>query len=59
MDRKKDPSHEDSVFINCPFDEEYEELFDAVVFAVHDCGFAARCALEARDAGRAIVQMNS
>jgi len=52
MDRKKGPGHEDSVFVNCPFDEEYEELFDAIVFAVHDCGFVARCALEAIDSGR-------
>ncbi len=55
MDRKKGPGCEDSVFVNCPFDEEYEELFDAVVFAVHDCGFVARCALEAFDSGEARI----
>jgi hypothetical protein len=55
MDRKKGPSYEDSVFVNCPFDEEYEELFDAIVFAVHDCGFVARCALEASDSGEARI----
>ena len=55
MDRKKGPSYEDSVFVNCPFDEEYEELFDAVVFAVHDCGFVARCALEPSDSGEARI----
>jgi hypothetical protein len=38
-----------SVFINCPFDTEYGALLDAIVFAVHDCGFIARCALELRD----------
>jgi hypothetical protein len=38
-----------SVFINCPFDAEYGALLDAMVFAVHDCGFIARCALELRD----------
>jgi hypothetical protein len=38
-----------SVFINCPFDTEYGALLDAIVFAVHDCGFIARCALEIRD----------
>jgi len=35
-----------SVFITCPFDQEYKKLFDALVFAVHDCGFYVRCALE-------------
>lgn len=44
-------SYEDSVFINCPFDPEYQEIFRALVFTVHDCGFLARCALEVDDAG--------
>ena len=39
----------DNVFINCPFDSAYKPLFDAIVFAVHDCGFVARCALEEED----------
>lgn len=38
--------YNDNVFINCPFDSAYKPLFDAIVFAVHDCGFVARCALE-------------
>ena len=38
-----------SVFINCPFDTAYGALLDAIVFAVHDCGFLARCALEVQD----------
>lgn len=42
-------SYDDQVFINCPFDGEYRPLFEALVFAVHDCGFVARCALEAED----------
>lgn len=45
------PSYGESVFVNCPFDREYAALFDAVVFAVHDCGFVARCALELPDSG--------
>ena len=43
------PRYTESVFINCPFDTEYGALLDAIVFAVHDCGFVARCALELRD----------
>lgn len=40
-----------NVFINCPFDDEYASFFDAIVFAIHDCGFIARCAKEVRDSG--------
>lgn len=48
--RRSQPSrYSASVFINCPFDTEYGALLDAIVFAVHDCGFIARCALELRD----------
>jgi hypothetical protein len=41
----------ENVFINCPFDPAYEVIFRAVVFAVHDCGFRARSALEVQDDG--------
>ena len=40
-------SYENSVFINCPFDGHYKRIFDAIVFAVYDCGFIPRSALEA------------
>ena len=40
-----------NVFVNCPFDDAYRPTFEAVVFAVHDCGFVARCALEEEDSG--------
>src|SRR5260370_38030969 len=39
-----DPSK--SVFINCPFDGEYSDLFEAIVFAAVCCGFVPRSALE-------------
>jgi hypothetical protein len=35
-----------SVFINCPFDDDYSVLFDAIVFASVCCGFLPRSALE-------------
>lgn len=38
------------VFINCPFDKSYKPLFQAILFAVYDLGFVARCALEIDDA---------
>ena len=44
--------YNDNVFLNCPFDSDYKQLFDAMVFAVHDCGFIARCALEEGDASQ-------
>ncbi|HET7464833.1 MAG TPA: hypothetical protein VFJ82_26555, partial [Longimicrobium sp.] len=44
-------SYDYSVFVNCPFDAEYLPIFRAVFFAVHDCGYLARCALEADDSG--------
>jgi hypothetical protein len=40
-----------NVFINCPFDAEFEPLFHAIVFAVIQCGYTVRCALEADDTG--------
>ena len=45
----------DSVFLNVPFDKKYARLFDALVFALHDCGFIARSALEVDDSGQARV----
>lgn len=38
------------VFINCPFDDSYKPIFEAIVFAIYDLGFVARCALEFDDA---------
>ena len=39
------------VFINCPFDDDYRPLFQALMFAVAGCGFVPRCSLEAADSG--------
>jgi hypothetical protein len=44
------PDYDRSVFVNCPLDEDYRHLFEAIVFAVQDCGYVARCALEVDDA---------
>ena len=41
-----DSSYDASVFVNCPFDSQYTPLFHAILFAVHDCGYVARHALE-------------
>jgi hypothetical protein len=49
-------TYNESVFLNCPFDKAYKPLFDAIVFAVFDCLFVARCALEEDDGSEIRVQ---
>lgn len=48
----KKSDYHDNVFINCPFDSAYKPVLDAIVFAVFDCGFIARCTLEEEDASQ-------
>lgn len=48
--------YERSVFVNCPFDEKYRHLFEAIVFVVHDCGYVVRCALEVDDASEVRIE---
>ena len=48
--------YEQNVFLNCPFDPGYAALFDAIIFAVHDCGFKARCALEVDDSAQVRIE---
>lgn len=50
------PSYEESVFINCPFDEDYYPLFEAIIFTIHDCGFIARCSKEINDSSQVRVE---
>ncbi|MFL6232459.1 MAG: hypothetical protein ACJ76N_04940 [Thermoanaerobaculia bacterium] len=45
-----------NVFINCPFDPRYKHFFEAIVFAVFDCGFQPRCALEIDDGGQIRIE---
>ena len=45
------PRHTDSVFINCPFDNEYKPLFYAVVFTIYSCNLTPRCTFELGDSG--------
>lgn len=40
------PSYNDQVFINCPFDQQYSNLFKASIFTILDAGFLPRCSLE-------------
>jgi hypothetical protein len=42
-------SYTDSIFVNCPFDDDYGPLLRALVFTVYRCGFVPRSALEEDD----------
>lgn len=45
-----------NVFLNCPFDSAFRPIFQAIVFAVHDCGYIARCSLEIDDASEVRIE---
>lgn len=49
-------SYDDNVFINCPFTDDYREPFRALVFAVSDCGFIPRSALEKSDSSETRIE---
>lgn len=46
----------DNVFINCPFDNKYKPILDAIIFTIFDCGYIARCALEIDDASQIRIE---
>jgi hypothetical protein len=46
------PPHTRQVFLNCPFDNAYRSLLEAIVFSIYDCGFRPRCALQVDDGGQ-------
>jgi len=48
--------YSENVFINCPFDDKFLDLFYAKVFCVIDCGFRARCAQETVDSGEVRIE---
>lgn len=41
--------YNDSVFINCPFDEQYVPVLRAIVYTVYRCGFFPKTALDEDD----------
>ena len=45
-----------NVFINCPFDDAYKGIMHAIVFAIHDCGFYSRSALEANNSAEVRIE---
>jgi hypothetical protein len=50
--RRLPANYAKNVFINCPFDNAYEPLFNAMVFAVHDMGFRPKSAKDESNAGK-------
>jgi hypothetical protein len=55
MTSRKTP-YRDSVFINCPFDEEYLPIFRAIVFSVAASGLVPRSSLEHDDASQVRIE---
>lgn len=49
-------AYNNSVFLNVPFDKSYERLFEAAIFAIHDCGFIARSAQEDEDSSMSRIE---
>lgn len=49
-------AYEDNVFVNCPFDSDYDPFFYGILFTIHDCGFVGRSALEIDDGGEARIE---
>jgi len=45
----KAPGYNDSVFINCPFDDEYKPILWAIIYTVYRCGFYPMTALDEDD----------
>lgn len=41
--------YNDSVFINCPFDDQYVPMLRAIVYAIYRCGFFPKTALDEDD----------
>ena len=50
------PDYERNIFLNCPFDGDYAEVFQSIVFGIFDCGYNARCALEISDSSEVRIE---
>ena len=46
------PGNDEYVFVNCPFDEDYKQMFQALVFTIYKCNLLPRCSLELDDSGQ-------
>jgi hypothetical protein len=41
-----DKAYNNLVFINCPFDADFRDIFYAIIYTVFHCGFKPKCSLE-------------
>ncbi|MEQ1549414.1 MAG: hypothetical protein ABL918_12330 [Chakrabartia sp.] len=53
LDKK---SSNKDVFINCPFDAGFLDIFRAIIFAVRACGFRPRCAKDENDGAQVRIE---
>lgn len=49
------PTAAKSVFINCPFDDDFKPIFRAIIFTVIASGYRPRCALDSTDSAEVRV----
>lgn len=56
MTETRSQAYARSVFINCPFDDKYIQLLDAITFTVMACKFVARSALEIEDGSEVRIE---
>lgn len=49
-------NYNNQVFINCPFDEKYLNMFRACTFVILDSGFIPRCSLEVDNATKSRIE---
>jgi hypothetical protein len=49
--RRRHPHYARNVFINCPFDDAYTPIFEAIVFTIQACGFRTMCARSRLNSG--------
>lgn len=56
MPTKKTDEYQQNVFINCPFDDDYQPIFEAIVFTVMIVGFRPKCARERMNSAEVRIQ---
>jgi hypothetical protein len=51
VQRRPHPEYQRNVFINCPFDDAYTPIFEAIVFTIQASGLRAMCARSRLNSG--------
>lgn len=50
------PKYNQNVFVNCPFDNDYQSKFDAIIFTVFECGFIPISAKDENNCGEVRIE---